>query len=71
MIKNDNLYENDETLTVSATSNRDNEIAPASVTIKSLDNLPVVSMALSASSIEENQTEAVTLTFTMDIVSVH
>ena len=70
LIKNDNLYENDETLTVSATSNRDNDIAPASVTIKSIDNLPVVSMALSASSIEENQTEAVTLTFTMDIVSV-
>ena len=69
LIKNDNLYENDETLTVSATSNRDNDIAPASVTIKSIDNLPVVSMALSATSIEENQTEAVTLTFTMDIVS--
>jgi hypothetical protein len=70
LIKNDNLYENDEILTVSATSNRDNEIAPASVTIKSTDNLPVVSMELSAASIEENQTESVSLTFTMDIVSV-
>jgi hypothetical protein len=70
LIKNDNLYENDEILTVSATSNRDNEIAPASVIINSTDNLPVVSMALSATSIEENQTESVSLTFTMDIVSV-
>lgn len=69
-ILEDGLYENTETMTLSANSIRDTELEQTVITITNTDTLPSVSLELNQTNIDENQLDDVTLTISLDKKSV-